>query len=539
MTPQEVIKAFMQKLSSHGLSKPTGEQMLDAAVKATSKFVGIQAAIDQFLADREAAELAAIKEVYGEDTSYKKLSDVPSSDSNRVKIAIANKFLNDYCGIVLNQNYSSFDVDYNYGDKANPKIGDLAYNAAQNDNTDTGAITGSDANITLTADENGSFSALGGGSGYSFSQDSLDKLITEGIAHRDGDSYIIGSGSLKNKDTVVPEFGNLYTAGTTNAGQIINTGSNDWLVKATDLDDVITSGGIDSINAGAGNDVINVNANDATITSGDGFDVINVASNVNRVTLTDLKNGDKLNIGGAFKIQSAIKSGSTLIITDTSGERVINISNPDAAKVILVNGSTLSDWLSQAGFDIDDLVDVSKQAALDNAELGIRNAELEFDLDNAELSQGRAAFDGDYLPPSSSKVKLKAARPRKALAYQGTQKVFVDLDNAITGEQATGFFLSDGTFVNTATDAQTTVGSVSYDFPDLLDFSSHGLNMHYKGYTNSTAPNNASYVSYDKLGTKKNVVAGLYQWWIKEPLNLTTLMLTSPVLMVLAQALAI
>ena len=223
MTQQEVIKAFMAKLNTHGFDNSDGNvstKMLDAAIRACSRFNGIQDAINNFMA----------------------------AQSNSTSPA---DFLRDYCGIVLP--YTTYE-----------KSDGVTYVSGDTGNTDTGAITGSDTG---------------------------------------------GSTTPKTAGSIVPESGNKYTAGTVNAAQIINTGTNDWIVVATKNNDTITSSGADSIDAGAGSDKITVSANYATIKTGAGSDTVTVGQYVNDVTLTDLTSDDTLKINGIFKIDSAEVSG--------------------------------------------------------------------------------------------------------------------------------------------------------------------------------------------------------------------------------------
>ena len=66
MTPQQVIKAFMAKLNTHGYDNSNGDvatKMLDAAIRASSRFDGIQDAIDKFTAAQKQTERDVIKDV--------------------------------------------------------------------------------------------------------------------------------------------------------------------------------------------------------------------------------------------------------------------------------------------------------------------------------------------------------------------------------------------------------------------------------------------------------------------------------------------
>ena len=62
MTPQEVIKKFMAKLTNHGYaySDSVGTNMLNAAVKASSEYGDIQDVIDAMKAHQQAAEREAV-----------------------------------------------------------------------------------------------------------------------------------------------------------------------------------------------------------------------------------------------------------------------------------------------------------------------------------------------------------------------------------------------------------------------------------------------------------------------------------------------
>ena len=83
MTPQEVIKKFMASLDTQNYTgSSAGVDMLDEAVRASSRFNGIQNLIDKFLADHDKAESDAIKAVLGNayksEYDGKHLSDLNS-----------------------------------------------------------------------------------------------------------------------------------------------------------------------------------------------------------------------------------------------------------------------------------------------------------------------------------------------------------------------------------------------------------------------------------------------------------------------------
>ena len=170
MTPQQAIQKFMAKLVDHGYSysDSIGTAMLDAAVKSSSEFGNVQAVIDAMKADQVKAEKEAVEEVLGSDYAGKTMSEVSSDilsadakdyDTEKkgnayfstyndrrttverlIKERKAFIFLEKYCGIQLTNKYwidSSDNVTY--------------WTGKTTGNVDTGAITGSDANITLKA----------------------------------------------------------------------------------------------------------------------------------------------------------------------------------------------------------------------------------------------------------------------------------------------------------------------------------------------------------------------------------------------------
>ena len=166
----------------------------------------------------------------------------------------ASIFLEKYCGIQLNKNYWYSGAWATWG-------GDNGLSG----NVDTGAITGSDANISLKAGDVVGDTILTSALINSLSQKAGNSLS--------GDTLIIGTGTEKTERSIVPEIGNKYIA-TTSKAQNIQTGSNDWIVAATSYNDTITTGGADSISAGAGNDSISVGADYASILTGAGNDTV-------------------------------------------------------------------------------------------------------------------------------------------------------------------------------------------------------------------------------------------------------------------------
>ena len=89
-TQQEVIKAFMKALDTHTLTKKSNEtdvafttRIINAAIKACSKFSGVQAVIDQMLADCKNANNATtfLKNYCGIDLSNNDTGAITGSDT--------------------------------------------------------------------------------------------------------------------------------------------------------------------------------------------------------------------------------------------------------------------------------------------------------------------------------------------------------------------------------------------------------------------------------------------------------------------------
>ena len=356
MTAQEVIKAFMAALNVQNYSDATSA--LDDAVKSSSRFNGIQEAIDTFLEDQKTVEREAIKTILGSnyksDYDGKQLSDLlemAKTDSSlatvlnakskypynsqcygssstytaaeQIRMLTANTFLAEYCGIDLERYYfhaSSGTVTY--------------YNNYSTGNTDTGAITGSDA----------------------------------------------GGDTTKTAKNVVPEIGNKYDASNSSYRQNISTGTNDWIVKGTNNADTITSGGADSIDAGKGWDIVYVEGEHATISAGknnlteddDDYDedytgdysgdTIYIKSSVKNVVVDDLEEWDVLNVEGTFELANATydededtvtiedKSGRTIIVRNWTTSQNANIyfgdDLPTAKDISAAEGNKLGERLS-------------------------------------------------------------------------------------------------------------------------------------------------------------------------------------------------
>lgn len=316
MTAQEVIKKFMAALDLQNYSDSTAA--LDDAIRKSSRFNGVQGAIDAFLADKQAAERYAVKTILGDEYEGYQLSelidnsatdselaaklsatdtysDAPAHYLNRTFTAIqrirmltADTFLKEYCGIEL-------DYYIGYDDK-----GATGKFASSTGNVDTGAITGFDA----------------------------------------------GGETVKDSSGIVPEIGNKYTAGTSTP-QIITTGDNDWIVNGTDANDTIYAGGADSITAGNGADIVYVSGNYATVAAGnDSYaDTISVASDVTNITISDLDEFDKVNLQN-FTLGGATLTGDIVTAVDTTGKRTLKLSGWNTSKNAKVNNVTFGEWLS-------------------------------------------------------------------------------------------------------------------------------------------------------------------------------------------------
>ena len=501
MNVQEVIKSFMAKLANHGYaySDSVGENMLDSAVRASSRFSSIQAVIEAMKADQEAAEKLAVEEVLGSSYAGQTLSqvssDILSADAkthdgakavgnafikgfspsanvtveNVIKERKAYIFLENYCGIQLPKRYW-LTASGSYTSYADSLAGsdNIPLNSTSND--DTGAITGSDANA---------------------------------------------SNPTKTDHSIVPEeLINTYIASTATA-QNITTNNRDWVVQATDSDDTITANGSDSINAGAGSDKITANADGATITSGTGADFITVSAGVSDITLSDLNSDDTLTISGNFEIGSAHIEDTLLVITDKTGTRKIRLGDLDNAKNAKINSTTIGDWLTNAGINFNNLAtkNYSDSVLSSNNSSNAENA----NSGNADEDIGRIAIDPDYTPspiPAEEKPSVKKGIDySRGTPYSSSNTangaISVDLGSVNTNE---GNVIIDG----------ATVGAVSSTFPNASTFTRNGLTIHLLGITDTSGhPDNITSTTFDSLTEdQKTIVAGLFKWWGKECLTL-------------------
>ena len=267
-TQKDIIQAFMQSLNNHNytakmetktedgrpkisyVTDEAAKNALDDAIKSCSRYKTMQEAIDSFI--------EACKSATG------------NNDDERI-----NNFL-ETCGITL-------------------------------DNTDTGALIGSDVSGN--------------------------------------------SNDTKSANNIVPEYANLYVA-KTSAGQTIETGTHGWHIKATGAADHIISSGDDYIDAGAGDDYIKVNTNTATIVTGANDDTIEVGDGVSTITVTD-RDTAKLKIINSSKQDVSsnitILDGSTsfnLITPEEGGNSTTNdnaVTNPNVEGNVAANVEATGD----------------------------------------------------------------------------------------------------------------------------------------------------------------------------------------------------
>ena len=507
MTAQEVIKTFMAKLVNHGYtySSSVGINMLNDAARASSDFLSFQNVIDCMKADQTAAEREAVEQVLGSDYAGKTLSDLSSSiksasaktyDTNNIGNAFLNSFndqrttverlikerkayifLEKYCGIQLENNYWLTSNN-----------SPTSWTGDSSGNVDTGAITGSDANISLTAGEEFY--------GTTLTSDLMTTLASQDGISLSGDTLIIGTGIEKNRNSVVPEIGNMYTASTAQA-QSISTGANDWIVACGDTADTILTGGADSIVAGGGNDLITVGADYASILTGEGSDTVEISAEVNNVTLADLDSNDILTISGTFQVGSAQIEDNLLVVTDKTGTRQIRLGDLDNAKNATVNGSTIAAWLSKAGFNLNSLSSISSANVIENS----TNVE--------EDGSGRIAIDDEYQP----------AQTRSANANEQTQNIAAKNSNGTFSVNLDDVTITEGTI----TDGNSCVGTISNEFPNVSSFTKNGLTINLLGVSSdkSGGPSAIKSKTLDQLtDDQKTIVAGLFKWWAKECLKL-------------------
>ena len=496
MTAQEVIKSFFYQLANHGYasSSSVGVNMLDSAVRASSRYSSIQDVIDAMKADQESAEKEAVEEVLGES---KLISDVDSdilsakaveyqdvykksnlyigdnfnysSYTLTVKDVInerkATIFLEKYCGIILEKNYW-----YNGSAWTSWSTDD-----GLTGNTDTGAITGLDAG---------------------------------------------GSSVAKTASSVVPEiFINTYTASTSTAQNII-TNDRNWVIQATDADDTITANGADSISAGAGNDEVIVNASGATVTSGGGNDFITVSSAVNDITLSDLNQYDTLTISGEFEVGSAQIEDSLLVVTDKTGTRKIRFGDFDNAKSAKINSTKIGNWLIKAGINLDNLktVNYSEGKVLSNSsvvEVSNTAAAITVDLDSVNTSdESDVVIDGEVVGSLSSTFPNASTFTRNGLTLH-----LLGVSNSSSGDTSK---ITEKTLDELTDDQKTIVaGLFKWWIGESLKLSEESFGLSFNSST--AAVKDMGLFFYDS--SISNLLAAAPYWKRDEDGSITQLML--------------
>lgn len=435
MTPQNVIKSFIARLANHGYTVGNAEVMLnaddtidsfailDSAVRASSRYTSIAEVVESMKADQLHCEQASIKTVVSyylneavfnnycvnDDGSTKPLSEISSDLINYtyedttigeiIKYNSAILFLSQYCGIDL-------------------------------DSEDTGAITGSDANVTFTAD-------MFGEDGEQIFQILSKRYGDAAVLSDDGQTLILGTGVTKTAEDIVPENPNTYTA-SNNAAQIIDTGSKSWLVKATNKSDTITSNSADSIDAGDGNDIITANADGSTIATGTGNDKITISASVKDINITDLSSKDELTILGTFEVGSATVEDMTLTITDKTGTRKLKLSQFQAGtKVNVGNASTtLGQWLAdKVNWSWSTATETASSVASSGSSLTVNLDEIKADSSNTVKVNGFIAgkLSNSYPDVSTFTIKGLTVHLRGQASDVGFSEIipltFNDLDD--------------------------------------------------------------------------------------------------------------
>ena len=494
----------MATLATHdyGTEAEFTANILDDAIKSASNFDGIQSVIDAMKSDQVAAEREAVEEILGSDYAGLTMSQISTSilsadaknyDGTKISNAYLNElndrrttvenaikerkafiFLEKYCGIQLEKNC-----------RLTSSGGLTSWTDDVTGNVDTGAITGSDANITLKAGD-----SIDGATLTAANLAELAQLYGDAAKlSDDGNTIVIGTGTEKTNQSVVPEaFVNTYTA-RPKFSQVIDTGTRNWVVQATSTDDTITSGGADSINAGAGNDVINVNGNGATVTAGDGSDNVNISATVRDVTISDLNAQDVMTISGTFEVGSARIEDMLLVVTDSMGTRKIrfgDFTNATGATVNIGNTSTtLGDWLTNAGIDINNLERTTYAESV-----GVEVPSTQSSSDDTESE-----------------------------VYDATNNSSVAVNLATVDTSQAGNVVVNG----------ENVGKTSSTFPNAPTFTRNGLTIHLLGSVSNidgdpTDDNGKSLITpltLDQLtDDQKTIIAGLFKWWGNESLKL-------------------
>lgn len=362
MTPQNVIKKFVARLVDHGYTASDSEAMsdleggiflpvLDSAIRASSRYTSVYEILESMYVNHIKSEKNAIQivvtECFGletfnnycvEDDNIKSLSEISNEILDRSLSEIDNEIL----AITYGEEYTVKDLIQEM--TALIFLTDCC--GIDLNNEDTGAITGSDANLVLSAD-------MFGDRGIQMLQTLKSRYGDESELSSDGQTIVIGTGVTKNADDIVPENFNTYNADTSTAQTII-TNKRGWVVNATNFNDTVTSNGADYINAGAGDDLLTVRSNNATLNTGAGKDIIVLTADIKEVTINDLAAEDTLMINGTFDLGSAQIEDMQLVITDKTGTRKITLGEFQKNTKIRVNAATttLGKWLANTGITL-------------------------------------------------------------------------------------------------------------------------------------------------------------------------------------------
>ena len=423
MTPQEVIKNFMEMLDNHSykLSRfdvaPSATEknelstkILDRAVQASSTYGSMQELINAFIADCR---------TYNTNDSVNGWKN----------------FLSEKCGIDM-------------------------------DNTDTGAITGSDANVTV-------------------------------------EGAIVGDGVSMNAGSVVPEYGNYYKAETT-APQLIDTGNNGWMVVATSGNDSIISGGEDSICAGAGSNFITVKGSRATIDAADGNNTIVIEDGVKSVVLLNC-DSSRVTLSGNTSVVTYGKNSSPATNANAVSTSSSAIWVEDGS---VENSSGMVPGTPQPSGTKRILLASNGNVASNDSDIIIK------DYDNYFNTDGTTTYSGEDFVTVNLSGAIDSSNPVPAGGF------------IVSNNSTDASFVS----TNAAAQNGQLVGQVASVYPGLMSFTFKGLTLNVADRRLNTADGKTvtlkTFSSFNDVGNdtdnayEKYVVASIYKWWMKEGLAL-------------------
>ena len=451
---------------------------------------------------------------------YNEYNDRRSTLRRFIEERKADIFLKKYCGVYLE------DKPWIKEDGSVTK-----WTGVKTGNFDTGAITGLDANITLSVGDNVYGKTLTSTDLSALAQ----KYGDEAKLSSDGNTIVLGTSTIeKTAASVVPEeFINTYIA-TTNVAQNIRTGSRDWVVKATDKNDTVISGGADSIDAGAGDDFITVNTTGATVISGEGADTVKISTQVSDVTITDFNNQDTMTISGTFEVGSAKIEDMLLVITDKTGKRKLRLGDFEKAIGATVNigttSTTLANLLAGAGINLNDLEKTTYAKSVGVTDSSEQNSSDKLDDGHSKTIIG----DPDYKPTAT-------VNARSNDITSSSQEIPDRNSNATNGDiVAVNLDDLDTSQAGNVQVGGTIVGNLSSTYPNASHFTRNGLTIHLLGkLTDETVQKNISlewssdrpvndsgesqihYLTLNELtADQKTIIAGLFKWWANDCLTL-------------------